>query len=89
MGGMSGGMGGMGGMSGGMGGMGGGIGGMGDDPADDENRLEANVFTFVIQMAWQPRSVAERIEARRVRVEAETAAKTAADAAAAAAAGTQ
>ena len=94
MGGMSGGMGGMsggmGGMSGGMGGMSGGMGGMGntDNPADDENVYEAKVYTFVIQMAWQPRSVAERIEARKVRVEAAEA-KASAEAAAAAAANTQ
>jgi hypothetical protein len=78
----------MGGMGAGMGmggmGMGGGMGGMGSgsttNPADDENVYEAKVYSFVIQMAWEPRTVKERIEAKKLREE------TAAQAAAAAAA---
>lgn len=86
MGGPSGGMGGMGG-PGGMGGMGGpGAGGLGgglgveESLADGENIFEADVYTFVIQMAWQPRTVAERLEARRLRLEAAAQAQAAADA---------
>ena len=67
--------------SGGMGGLAGGLGASGKSPVDGETVFEANVFTFVVQMAWEPRTVKERIEAKRVREEA----KAAADAAAAAA----
>ena len=66
---------------GGMGGLAGGLGASGKSPVDGETVFEANVFTFVVQMAWEPRTVKERIEAKRVREEA----KAAADAAAAAA----
>lgn len=72
-GGMGGGM-----MGGGM--MGGGMGSMGSsssNPADDENVFEANIYTFVVQMAWEPRSVAERLEAKKAREDA-AAAKAAA-----------
>ena len=44
---------------------------------DNENVFEAKEFSFVIQMAWIPRSVAERIEARKVRLEAAAAAEAA------------
>jgi len=88
-----GGPGGMGSMMGGMG-MGGGRGGGGrggaggstESLADGKNIFEASIYTFVIQMAWQPRSVTERVEARRVRLEAEKAQADAAAQAAAAAA---
>ena len=85
-GGGKGGMGGMGGMGGGGLGAGGGLGGGGlggrkeANPADAEGVFEAKIYSFIIQMAWQPRSVAERIEARRVRLEGEAKAKAAADA---------
>jgi type IV pilus assembly protein PilM len=76
---------GMGGPGGGMGGPGGmGGGGMNKNPADDENVYEAKVYTFVIQMAWEPRSVAERVEARRLRLAAKAQAEQAAAAAEAA-----
>jgi type IV pilus assembly protein PilM len=70
----------------GMGGMGmGGMGGMGSstttNPADDENVYEAKVYSFVIQMAWEPRTVQERLDAKKLREE--TAAQAAAAAAAA------
>ena len=41
------------------------------DPVDGEDVFEARVFTFIIQMAWQPRTKTERLEARQVRLEAE------------------
>ncbi len=74
------GMGGIGGM--GMGGM-----GMGDSSGqslvDNEKVFEAKEYIFVVQMAWIPKSTAERNEAKTTREEA--AAKAEADAAAAAA----
>ena len=51
------------------------------DPVDGEGVFPAKVFTFIIQMAWQPRTKTERLDARRLRMEAE---KLAAEQAAAA-----
>ena len=75
------GMGGMGGPGMGMGGpgMGGGSG------LQDDNVLEAKEFVFILQMAWVPRSVGERAEAKRLRLEEAAAAQAAAAEAAAAA----
>lgn len=66
----------MGGM--GMGGMG--MGGVEKKIADNKTTFDAKEFAFVIQMAWQPRTKAERIKAKEDRL------KSAAEAAAAAAA---
>ena len=74
MGGM--GMGGMGGMEG----MGGAGGKTGKSPVDNETVFEADIYTFVIQMAWQPRSITERMEAKRVRLEAKAQEEAAAEA---------
>jgi len=49
----------------------GGPGGLEENPADGEDVFEAQVFAFVIQMAWTPRSVNERLEARKKRLAAE------------------
>ena len=85
--GMGGGPGGGMGMGGGPGGGGMGMGGRtADNPADAENVYEASVYTFVIQMAWEPRSVVERVAARDARLELKAQADAAAAAAAAAAA---
>ena len=61
-----------------------GFGDVEENPADGENVFEAQVFVFVIQMAWVPKSVNERLEARKIRLEAEANAQqaTAADTAA-------
>ena len=50
--------------------------------ADGETTFSANLFCFVVQMAWQPRSPQERLEARNARLkneqeDAEAKAKTA------------
>ncbi|QEG21309.1 type IV pilus assembly protein PilM [Mariniblastus fucicola] len=63
----------------GAGGMGMGGGGPGStvDPSDGESIFKANIYSFVIQMAWEPRSVAERNEAKKLRLEAVAAAAAA------------
>ena len=75
------------GMSMGMGGPGGpGADGMGAGStvaSDDENTFNAKIYTFIIQMAWTPRTVEERNAAKKAREDA------AAQAAAAAAAQAQ
>jgi hypothetical protein len=40
-------------------------------PDEDPNVQTVNEFTFVVQMAWTPRSEQERLDARTARVEAE------------------
>ena len=66
------------------GGLGDGMGDSGEHQfTDDENVFETKVFTFVVQMAWQPRTKTERLEARRVRVDAEKKEREAAEQAAA------
>ncbi len=67
----------------GMGGMMG-MGGTQKRLADGETSFSARLFTFVVQMAWEPRSPAERKQAREERIERE-AREEAAQAAAAAA----
>ena len=44
----------------------------------DENTQVARVYSFIIQMAWQPRTVAQRNEAKRLRLELEAQAAQAA-----------
>jgi hypothetical protein len=90
------GMGGSGGKFGGAGmgmGMGMGMGGPGggaDDGSiavtDDENSFKAKIYTFIIQMAWTPRTVEERNAAKKAREDAAAQAAAAAEAAAQAAA---
>ena len=52
--------------------------------ADNETTFSANLYSFVVQMAWQPRSPEQRNEARQARLQkekedAEALAKAAAD----------
>ena len=50
-------------------------------PDEDPNIQEVNEFTFVVQMAWTPRSEQERLDARAARRQAKAEAdKNAADA---------
>jgi len=66
------------------GGMGGGMGGGRNKTlADNETTFDANEFSFVVQMAWEPHTPSQRIAAKEARL------KAADDAAAAAAAAAQ
>lgn len=57
--------------------------GLNETLADNETTFDANEFSFVVQMAWEPRSPAERLAAKEARLKAAAdAAKAAADAAA-------
>lgn len=75
-----GGMGGMGDMMEYGGGMEGYGGGMGGSPgknktlADNETTFDANEFSFIVQMAWEPHTPAQRIAAKEARLAAEEAA---------------
>jgi type IV pilus assembly protein PilM len=82
-GGPMGGMGEMGGYGGGMGDFGGGM-GMGQNKtlADNETTFDANEFSFIVQMAWEPRTPSQRAAAKEARIKAaEDAAKAAAESA--------
>ena len=64
-------------MGGGMmgGGMMGGRGGGNSSDADGDTKFEAKEYIFVLQMAWTPKSKEERMEAKKLRLEAEAKAK--------------
>ena len=60
------------------------MGGMGGtkEIANGETTFDATIFTFAVQMAWQPRSPEERLRAKEERLKREQEAKDAAEAAA-------
>jgi len=81
---MANGMGGMGDMSGMMGmemGMGMGGGGRNKTLADNETTFDANEFSFVVQMAWEPHTPMQRAAAKEARLKAAEDAAAAAEAA--------
>jgi hypothetical protein len=61
---------------------------MGSGGGDDDKKFTAKEFVFVIQMAWTPKSLLERQEAKKTRLEEEAKAKAEAAAAEPAEAGT-